>query len=202
MKACTTAPILGLLAVPAWARMAAVKESLEIEEKGVNFQISRFTDGRSTPYRIYFGDKHLSGSSYRLSQRGHVEYFKAGSEVYYDRMEMDDESLTYLMKTKTRARSPETGAHHLEQDLPGCDECTMTWDVVCEVGLPMFCDKIRRHSLSDDGADSVEMMCGRQEGACDTAKRLCEHVCAAEKVQSELIRHNPHLFLERKNDQS
>lgn len=169
----------------------AIQQKVEIEEEGVKFSLSRFTDGRSTPYRISFRDEHLGGSSYRLSAEGHVEYFKAGSEVYYDRMEMDDESLTYLMKTKTRERS--TTVSHSEEDLPasGCAECTLAWEAVCGTGLPMFCNKVQRPSLGDDGAESVEILCGRQEGACTTVKGLCDHVCAAEEEPSEsFLRHD------------
>lgn len=190
-KAFTTASILGLLSAPALGRVstpaAAVQEMLEIEEGGIKFKVSRFTDGRSTPYRVYFWDEYLAGSSYRFSAQGHVEYFKAGSEVYYDRMEMDDESLTYLMKPKTRERSTKTGG---KDDLPtsGCAECTVALDAVCGTGLPMFCDKVRRSSLGPDGADSVEILCGAQEGACATAEGFCNLVCAAEQEPSELTR--------------
>lgn len=189
MKAVTSVSILGLLSIPTLGRahVPAVKETLEIEQGDVTFKVSRFTDGRSTPYRIYFWDEHLTGSSYRLSPEGHVEYFKAGDEVYYDRMEMDDESLTYLMKTKTRDRSTKSVGHYSEEPLPtsGCHECKMVYDAVCGSGLPMFCDKVRRYSLGADGADSVEILCGSLEGACITAKAYCGTVCAADEVKSE-----------------
>eukprot|EP00903_Cladosiphon_okamuranus_P007811 g7557.t1 len=189
MKAATTTSILGLLFASALARVhipSPVQETVEIEEGGVTFKVSRFTDGRSTPYRVYFWDEHLTGSSYRLSSEGHVEYFKAGDEVYYDRMEMDDESLTYLMKEKKRDRSTEKVDQPPEETLGtrGCSECRLVYDAVCGMGLPMFCDRVRRHSLGDDGADSVDILCDNLDGACATAEGYCDLVCSVEEGET------------------
>lgn len=199
MKASTTASILGLLSAPALGMVsmpaAAVQESFRVEEGGVKFKVSRYIDGRSTPYRVYFWDRHLSGSTYRFGPVGHVEYFSAGSEVYYDRMEMDDESVTYSARTKIRDDESTTGSAHVPEEAmltAGCNECLMAWDAVCGVGLPVFCSKVRRHYLGEDGAASVEILCDRQDGACDTTKRLCDHICDAEN-QSESTRSNVHM---------
>lgn len=194
MRGLTTTSVLGLLSASALARThvpTPVQETLEIEEGGVTFRVSRFTDGRSTPYRVYFWDEHLAGSSYRLSPEGRVEYFKTGDEVYYNRMEMDDESLTYLMKEK-RDRPTKKGDHYPEVTLPtrGCNECKLVYDAVCGMGLPMFCDRVRRHSLGDDGADSVDILCDHLEGACATAEGYCDLVCRDGEGDSESKRSN------------
>lgn len=59
-------------------------QQLKIPENGYTFRVSRFDDGRKTPYRIYFWNEALTGSSYRFDGNGDLVYFKAGSEVYYD----------------------------------------------------------------------------------------------------------------------
>lgn len=192
MKAFTTASaLLGLLPSPAMAT-EAVKSQAELSVGGVTFKLSRFHDGRVTPYRLYFWDEEITGSSYRFGRGGHLEYFKAGSEVYYDRMETDDGKLTFKSKeaVESRDRAEKDDKMVMHQELPDCTDCTADLAAVCDLGLPMFCDQMEWSSLDHDGAYSAEIVCKAYESLCDILHAGCVEICIGELEYSELTRSN------------
>lgn len=65
----TVAALLGQLSALAMVAQAAQKK-IEIPAAGYTFKLSLFDDGRTTPYRVFFADEYLTGSSYRLSAEG------------------------------------------------------------------------------------------------------------------------------------
>eukprot|EP00903_Cladosiphon_okamuranus_P007826 g7572.t1 len=189
MKASTTASILlGVMSASSTSSATTpypepVKSQAEYTtEAGVTFRATRFDDGRSTPYRIYFWDKHITGSSYRLSEEGHVVYFKAGEEVYYDRAEKDDGSLVFQRKEATNG-----GKHssNMLAEVPfDCDSCTADLAAVCYTGLPKFCEDIDADHLGHEGVYSVGILCGGYEELCSAFQQLCDSICVAEVEQS------------------
>eukprot|EP00752_Nemacystus_decipiens_P006195 g5590.t1 len=185
MKAsATTSVLLGLLSRSAVAT-EPVKAQAEIPVGDVTFRVSRFTDGRSTPYRIYFWDKHITGSSYRFGQDGHLEYFKAGDEVYYDRTEKDNGLLTYSHKgAKDSGRSHEDKMPMMDQGVFTCDDCVADLAAVCEAGLPAFCDNVDETRLGQAGAYSVGVLCHSAGALCSTLQDGCDAICINELEQA------------------
>lgn len=201
MKAFTTASfLLGLLS--AFSTSSAltpypgpVKAQAEYTtQEGVTFRASRFNDGRSTPYRIYFWDEHLTGSSYRFSPEGHVVYFKAGDEVYYDRMEKNDGSLAFKRKEAKDAGGRD-GNMPMDQGLFDCDGCTADLAAVCDYGLPSFCANVDEYHLSHEGAYSVGILCRNYQELCFALQEACDTICVAELEQSESTRRETVPFL-------
>lgn len=174
--------LLGLFSASAMTAKATTQQQAKIHEGGYTFKVSRYDHGRSRPYRVFFWDDHLTGSSYRLDADGHVRYFKAGSEVYYDRTEMGDYSLDFKKK-REGSRMTTVGKESDDEELPGlnCDECSVALAAVCDSGLPTFCEKVKESILGSDGKKSVDILCANQEGACAKGEAACEGVCAAEK---------------------
>ncbi|CAM9835143.1 unnamed protein product [Scytosiphon promiscuus] len=148
--------LLGLLSGPALSAKATQQQA-KIQEGGYTFKVSRYNDGRTRPYRVFFWDDHLTGSSYRLDADGHVRYFKAGSEVYYDRVDMGDYSAAFRKKREGK-KMPPPGKAPDDEDLPGlnCDECSTALAAVCDSGLPKFCNAVEESILGSDGKKSVD----------------------------------------------
>lgn len=199
MKPSTSAAIVlgGLLSTPATMTSASqANQQIEVTEGAVTFRVSRFGDGRTTPYRIYFWDKGLTGSSYRFDEDGHVVYFKAGSKVYHDRTEMDDGSLYFMSKREMMKKhkghggemddssSSSSDDEEEEFDTYDCAQCTTALSAVCDSGLPEFCDGLDPHCLHRDGYSSVSTLCTNYESACATAVGACDAVCANEAGES------------------
>lgn len=190
MKPSTTASVLlGLLSAPALAMPSKASQQIEVAEGGVRFKVTRFGDGRTTPYRIYFWDKVLTGSSYRFNKDGDVVYFKAGSKVYYDRQEVKDGSVTFMSKSEAKHEGGDSKADDSSSDDEefttfDCTQCTTALSAVCDFGLPAFCDKLDPHCLHRDGYYSVSTLCNNYEGACATSVAACEQVCADELGES------------------
>lgn len=174
--------LLGLLSGPTLAAKAPQQQA-KIQEGGYTFKVSRYDDDRARPYRVFFWDDHLTGSSYRLDADGHVRYFKAGAEVYYDRAEKGDYSLTFKKKLEGHRMGPDGKGPGDDEELPGlnCDDCSVALEAVCDSGLPAFCKAIKKSMLGHDGKKSVDVLCANHKGACAKAKAACEGVCAAEE---------------------
>lgn len=168
-----------------------VNQQIEVTEGGVTFRVSRFGDGRTTPYRIYFWDNALTGSSYRFDEDGHVMYFKAGSKVYFDRTERDDGSLHFMSKREMNHKGHGKMDSSFSSDDEefttfDCAQCTTALSAVCDSGLPEFCDGLDPHCLHRDGYSSVRTVCINYESACATAFGACAAVCANEAGESPL----------------
>ncbi|CAM9354990.1 unnamed protein product, partial [Hapterophycus canaliculatus] len=178
--------LLGFLSGPALVAKATQQQA-KIQEGGYVFKVSRYDDDRTRPYRLFFWDDHLTGSSYRLDADGHVRYFKAGSEVYYDRVEMGDYSLTFKKKREGSKMTSTTKGPD-DEELPGlsCGDCSVALTAVCDSGLPTFCKAVEESILGSHGKKSVEILCGNHKGACAKAKAACEGVCAAEAEADDI----------------
>lgn len=191
MKASTTASIvLGLLSNPAMAT-DPVKSQIEVPVGGVTFKLSKFHDGRTTPYRLYFWDEYLTGSSYRFGKTGYLEYFKAGSEVYYDRMEKTDGSVAYKSKEASESGGRHEANDHMatmNQEAVGCDDCVDDLAVLCGYSLPMFCESTDKSYLGMSGAASVDIVCDNYKGICSILEAGCATLCDAENGHSEWTR--------------
>lgn len=60
---------------------AAATEGVTVTERGIDFEVDRFTDGRSKPYRVVFNNDGLR-AVYRFDTDGRVTNIRAGSERY------------------------------------------------------------------------------------------------------------------------
>ena len=183
MKASTIASVLlGLLSGTAVDATAAQLVVPSPDDK-VKFKLTKFTDGRTTPYRLYFWDHHLTGSSYRFDQHGDLVYFKAGSEVYHNRKEVDG-SITFDMKPETKNHDrvkPDYGAKMPDDfELPDCDECVDDLNLLVP-GLPSFCENVESSSLGSDGQASVTILCTYRDFLVSTLTGICEALCATEQ---------------------
>lgn len=167
------------------------KQQMSISENGHAFKVSRFADGRSTPYRIYFWDELLTGSSYRFDGNGDLVYFKAGSEVYYDIYKSDvDGDIKFSLKAESSGgESPE---YDVKSDDPVQDirenefSCYQCWETVSAVcgdgrfrvgGLYKFCGAIDLQALDNDGTTSAEILCENADNTCSKAVAECASYC-------------------------
>lgn len=161
---------------------------MKFRENGSTFRVTRFDDGRDTPYRIFFWNEALTGSSYRFDGNGDLVYFKAGSEVYYDVVKNDSDGTIEFSRKAERSSEREAhddGPMHDFREEFSCDQCSEALSAVCgagtghEGGLYEFCDAVDVSALGSDGADSVEILCDNYGNACAKATALCGAVCDA-----------------------
>lgn len=178
----TVAVLLGQLSSLATVAQAAQKK-IEIPAGGYTFKLSLFDDGRTTPYRVFFADEYLTGSSYRLSADGHVQYFKAGAELYFDRMVQDDHSITFSKKqSESRKHGKGRPEPHDDYDFSSseaifCTECTEAIVATCYSGLPEFCTMVDRSILGYDGLQSMRALCHNYEEVCTIVEDSCHYLC-------------------------
>lgn len=59
----------------------AARESMYVEEDGISFQVARYEDGRSKPFRVIFTTDGAR-SVYNFKTAGFVSTVKVGSERY------------------------------------------------------------------------------------------------------------------------
>lgn len=174
-------------------------QQLKIPENGYTFRVSRFDDGRKTPYRIYFWNEALTGSSYRFDGNGDLVYFKAGSEVYYDVFKNDiHEAIEFSRKPESDGGKKRDDDYEFHDDASkgdnhmqpfreefSCNQCSEALSAVCGAGsghiggLHKFCDAVDLSALGDDGAGSVRILCENSDNACTKAIAACDSVCGA-----------------------
>ncbi|CAB1098072.1 unnamed protein product [Ectocarpus sp. CCAP 1310/34] len=178
----TVGVLLGQLSSLATVAQAAQKK-IEIPAGGYTFKLSLFDDGRTTPYRVFFADEYLTGSSYRLSADGHVQYFKAGAELYFDRMVQDDNSITFSKKpSESRKHGKGRPEPHDDYDFSSseanfCTECTEAITATCYSGLPEFCTMVDRSILGNDGLQSMRALCHNYKEVCTIVEDSCHYLC-------------------------
>jgi len=163
-------------------------QQLEIREGGYTFRVSRMTDGRETPYRIYFWDKALTGSSYRLSGDGNLVYFTAGSWVY-SKISVADTGVSVAFSRKTGSQADKENGEQGRADYPwtdfSCVQCSVALKDVCDLDgiqrgrLAQFCSAVDLPALGSDGADSVKILCDRRVNTCAKAHAACNLICAS-----------------------
>ena len=175
-------------------------QQFEIPIDGYTFRVSRFSDERDTPYRLYFRDEHLSGSSYRFDDDGNLVYFKAGSEVY-SKISVDDMHLEFTRKNKSRGGKKHDDDHDHHRDSANyiweewsCDQCTEGLADICgdegrgPGGLNELCGSVDYHALGSDGARSVGILCDRSVALCATAAGACDMTCNPGESHASLMR--------------
>lgn len=190
MHASTSIALLLWLAAGLTTAVQDPRQQLVVREGGFTFKLSASDDDRSTPYRVFFWDESLAGSSYRFTTDGRLTYFKAGREIYYDRVETDDGSFRFR-GTKARGAGGSLAVDKEEDGLRAekadetavathfkCMQCTDTVEAICDVGLPGLCDTMDRSTLGRDGASSVQIMCANFQAACRSARHQCGDVCS------------------------
>eukprot|EP00903_Cladosiphon_okamuranus_P014053 g13063.t1 len=164
-------------------------QQMKVSENGNTFKVSRFADGRSTPYRIYFWNEALTGSSYRFDGNGDLVYFKAGSEIYYDISQNgSDGAIEFSRKAESHGGKmynddkAEYSAKNSFEEF-SCNQCVEAIYLVCGItsneygGLWKFCQAIDTSVLGSDGADSVNILCNNAHSTCDKALSVCASAC-------------------------
>lgn len=203
MKTSSVAPLfLGL-----WSLGSPCAEALQMAVKeprsGTTFKISKFDDGRNTPYRVYFWDDALRGSSYRFDDAGDLACIRVGREVYYDIQKngaAGGSTNTSFARKDVGGRmlfgegeAGERGGHaHLSQyaeadgtkgsrhrRLDDCTDCEVAWNAVCDTGLPEVCGMVGHPSLGDAGISSLGKMCSGFGSLCSSlsADAACDGQC-------------------------
>lgn len=145
-------------------------------------RLTAFGDARKSPYRVYFWDEYLTGSSYRFDDLGRLLYFAAGSYIYTPVHNVDgtmDFSAKYKpdgMKTPSKSETPHD--HYDESD--ACPQCSKAMYHLCGYGLPEFCDNIALSGLEaeEEGRVSANILCNNYITACAAATVTCGSVCA------------------------
>lgn len=162
------------------------KQQFKVTEGGVKFKVTHFDDGRRTPYRLYFWDNALTGSSYRFKEDGDVVYFKAGSNVYYDRTEKDNGTLHFLLKHEKKHKRHGMGGESSNEECGdfNCAQCTAAVYALCDSGLPAFCGGLDLGCLHRDGSKSVSIVCHNYEGVCTTLATACDETCGDQPGES------------------
>lgn len=182
MKPSTTARVLlGLLSASVMMITSQAHQQCEVTEQGTSFRVSHFDDGRTTPYRVYFWNKSLTGSSYRFEEDGGVPFFKAGSRTYFDPYETTTGKLKYLSKREHHKNAHQSNN---EFDAFDCAQCTAAVSAICDSGLPPFCDGLDPECLQKDGTKSVGILCDNYMGVCTTLAAKCAEVCSDEPGES------------------
>ena len=167
-------------------------QQMKVQENDHTFKVTRFEGGRNTPFRIYFWNEALTGSSYRFSVNGDIMYFKAGSEVYYDVSHGGgDGPIEFRKKAESGGGGKPHGDDYHNADDPvedsrqefGCYQCIEAVSAVCgdgwehPGGLFKFCDTVDTSALGSDGALSVEILCGSAHNTCSKAVGVCASAC-------------------------
>lgn len=78
--AMTIVPLIGIILAGITGTEAA-RESMYVEEDGVNFQVVRYDDDRSKPFRLIFTADNVR-SVYNFNTAGSATNVKVGSEKY------------------------------------------------------------------------------------------------------------------------
>lgn len=203
MKTSSVAPLFLGVWSPGLFFTGALQIVVKEPRSGTTFKVSKFDDGRSTPYRVYFWDDSLRGSSYRFDMAGDLAYIRVGTEVYYDieqngtaegsttsfaskdaggRMlvgegegEGEEDSYVYL------SQDAETDGARVDRlrRLNDCSDCAVAWSAVCDTGLPGVCGMVGLPSLGDAGASSLEKMCSSFGSLCSSLSTdaACDGQC-------------------------
>lgn len=201
-----TSPVICLF-LGLWSFGSFRTEALQITVKeprsGTTFKVSKLDDVRNTPYRVYFWDDTLRGSSYRFDEAGDLAYLRVDREVYYDIEKNDGAAEGYnasFGKKDVGGRrmlvgeggAEEDGYAHLSQDaetdgaqagrrrrLDDCTDCEVAWNAVCDTGLPVVCGMVGHPSLGDAGASSLGKMCSGFGSLCSSlsADSACGGLC-------------------------
>lgn len=198
MKASAIASVLlGLLSSPVATAEEPLQFKIPSQDDQYVFTLSKFMDGRSKPYRVYFWDDELTGSSYRLDLDGDVVYFKAGSEVYFNMKKAKDGSMTYKMKEEEKMqKTREAGSRQLQvskdmemteditEDMVSeeddrkaqCAECEDDQEIVGPA-MDKFCEYLDYDSLGPDGQTSVKILCSYREVLAEGLDSICYDIC-------------------------
>ena len=164
----------------------AAHQQLQIRDGGFTFKVSRY-NGRKTPYRVYFWDKALSGSSYRFDEGGKLVYFKAGSEVY-SKVSIDPAGGGIEFSRTTESRG---GKNDEDDHYPGtgyawedfsCAQCSSLQNVCGSEGsesggLSEFCHAVNPAALGSDGTASVKILCDHRVHMCAKVATACDSKC-------------------------
>jgi len=162
-----------------------IHQQLQIPGKGYKFRVSRYDDGRKTPYRIYFWDTNLTGSSYRFDGDGNLVFFKAGSDIYSKVFIRDgDAGVEFSLKTESVGGKNDDGDNkeYSWEDF-SCSQCSTILHSICGTessepgGLTKFCDAVDLSTLGGDGADSVKTLCDNRIDTCAELAAECDSPC-------------------------
>ena len=172
----------------------ASKEKIRVSYGGVNFNIIRFDDERTTIYKIRF---KVDGetSTYKFNTDGDVTDVKVGDLTY----EVGPTSVTDVSSTTNQSHrstkralaedNEETGNGAIDlfmidrRRLYACGNCEGAWDLMCSQGLQSVCKLVDFGSPFGDSAEvSISTVCDDFGGACSSfnANQACEHQCEDE----------------------
>lgn len=167
-------------------------QQMRIKENGYLFKVTRFEGGLNAPYRIYFWNDDLTGSTYRFDGNGDLVYFKAGSEIYHNIVHDDVHgTIEFSRKAESGGGGKTYDDDHKAGDPPmqdsreefNCYQCWEALSAVCGAvfghvgGLERLCGAVDRYTLGSDGADSVGILCDNWSGTCANAMSQCVSAC-------------------------
>lgn len=142
-----------------------------------NYRVDSWDDGRDDLYRVTFWKFGLK-SVYLFNIDGHVTFLTARDTLYTLDVDVGSRML----------HVPSTEAlEDVHFDLSGlkidCPVCEVTWNTLCDVGLPEVCF-LHNNPLDvfdNDAIDSVRRMCSSFGEACRTsASETCDGQCEGE----------------------
>ncbi len=164
MKTSTIASaLLGLLSSPVVSAEEPLQLKIPSGDDQYVFTLTKFMDGRSKPYRVYFWDDMLTGSSYRVDQNGDVVYFKAGSEVYFKMKEAEDGSITFKMKEERKMqKTVEEGSRRrkmlMTKDVMSDNDVEITKDMVVNEDRVMLSEDDERTAQCTECMDDLDVI--------------------------------------------
>ena len=172
-------PLLLGLALGA-AQIVRAHWQFETNEGGHKLRFTAFDDARNAPYRIYFWDESLTGSSFRFDDMGSLVYFKAGSSIHHDAVRNEHGTIEFSVKHESDAgktTAPAIPEDHRDESAT-CPQCSEALYHVCDYGLPAFCQDVAPLD-ADEGRRSVKILCDNYAAACAAAITDCDSTCAS-----------------------
>ena len=155
----------------------ASRNRITVRTYRTNCRVDSWDDGRDEPYRVTFWKFGLK-SVYLFDVSGHLKSLTTRDSTMYTFGEV----VGFRMLVAPNDEALEE-AHFDLNSLIACTDCEVTWNTLCDVGLPEVCSlhENPRADFDDDAIDSVRRMCSAFGNACRTsASETCAGQCTGE----------------------
>ena len=172
------ASVLFLLIAECFAQTAS-RNRITVKSYKTNYRVDSWDDGRDEPYRVTFWKFGLK-SVYLFDVEGNLRSlttrdtttFTFGEVVGFRMLNVPNDEVVEEVRSDLSS-------------LIACTDCEVTWNTLCEVGLPEVClwDENPRVDFNADAIDSVRRMCSAFGNACETsAADTCAGQCTAGEI--------------------
>lgn len=142
-----------------------------------NYRVDSWDDARDEPYRVTFWKFGLK-SVYLFDVAGHVRSLTARDTLYTFDVDVGSRMLRSPNDEVLEDAYFDLGSLRID-----CSTCAVTWNTLCDVGLPEVCFLHDNPPVDfdDDAIDSVRRMCSSFGEACRTsAFETCDGQCVGE----------------------